>query len=81
MDITTKLKGTKNSIEIENQRNAYIKDGVALVRFLYWLDKNIGKIPITEMSAQERLLEFRKNKKDLLNQVLILFQHTRQMQP
>ncbi|MCQ4922707.1 aminopeptidase P family protein [Tissierella carlieri] len=66
MDITTKLKGTKNSIEIENQRNAYIKDGVALVRFLYWLDKNIGKIPITEMSAQERLLEFRKEQEGFI---------------
>lgn len=66
MDITTKLKGIKNSIEIENQRNAYIKDGVALVRFLYWLDKNIGKIPITEMSAQERLLEFRKEQEGFI---------------
>lgn len=66
MDITTKLKGIKNSIEIKNQRNAYIKDGVALVRFLYWLDKNIGKIPITEMSAQERLLEFRKEQEGFI---------------
>lgn len=66
MDITAKLKGTKNSIEIENQRNAYIKDGVALVRFLYWLDKNIGKIPITEISAQERLLEFRKEQEGFI---------------
>ena len=34
MDITTKLKANKNEIELENQRNAYVKDGVALVRFL-----------------------------------------------
>ena len=59
-NITTKLKAIKNSTEIENQRNAYIKDGVALVKFLHWLDKSVGNISITEMSAQERLLEFRK---------------------
>jgi Xaa-Pro aminopeptidase len=59
-DITTSLKGIKNPIEIQNQKNAYIKDGVALVKFLYWLDKNVGNIPITEVSAQEKLLEFRQ---------------------
>lgn len=60
MNITTKLKGIKNPIEIENQRNAYIKDGVALVKFYHWLDNNIGKIEINEISAEEKLLECRK---------------------
>ncbi len=60
MDITTKLKAIKNSTEIKNQRNAYIKDGVALVKFLYWLDKTIGKEEITELSAAEKLENFRK---------------------
>lgn len=59
-NITTNLKGIKNSTEIENQKNAYIKDGVALVKFLYWLDENLGKIKITEVSAAEKLEEFRK---------------------
>ncbi len=66
MDITTKLKGIKNSIEIENQRNAYIKDGVALVKFLYWLDENVGNVKVTEMSAQEKLLEFRKEQEGFI---------------
>ncbi len=60
VNITTKLKGIKNSTEIKNQKNAYIKDGVALVKFLYWLDENLGKIKITEVSAAEKLEEFRK---------------------
>ncbi|HSH35047.1 aminopeptidase P family N-terminal domain-containing protein, partial [Schnuerera sp.] len=59
-NITTNLKGIKNKIEIKNQKNAYIKDGVALVKFLYWLDENLGKIKITEVSAAEKLEEFRK---------------------
>lgn len=60
MDITTKLKGIKNSVEIENQKNAYIKDGVALTKYIYWLDKNIGAIEITEISGSNKLEEFRK---------------------
>ncbi|MBU5255133.1 aminopeptidase P family protein [Tissierella praeacuta] len=66
MDITTRLKGMKNSTEIRNQRNAYIKDGVALVKFLYWLDKSVGNITVTEMSAQEKLLEFRKEQEGFI---------------
>ena len=58
-NITTELKGIKNSTEIENQKNAYIKDGVALVKFMYWLDENVGNIKITEVSAAENLEEFR----------------------
>ena len=60
MDITTKLKAVKNGTEIENQRNAYIKDGVALTKFFYWLENNLGKIEITELSAEKKLEEFRK---------------------
>ncbi|NLY47231.1 MAG: aminopeptidase P family protein [Tissierella sp.] len=60
INYTTILKGQKNDTEINNQRNAYIKDGVALTKFLYWLDQNIGKTEITELSAADRLLEFRK---------------------
>lgn len=65
-NITTKLKGIKNPTEIENQKNAYLKDGVALVKFFHWLDKNVGNIPVTEMSAQDKLLEFRKEQEDFI---------------
>ena len=60
MNITTVLKGNKNKTEIENQKNAYLKDGVALTKFIYWLDKNVGKIEISELSAEEKLLKFRQ---------------------
>ncbi len=59
-NITTELKAVKNSVEIENQKNAYIKDGVALVKFLHWLDENVGKIKVTEVSAAEKLEDFRR---------------------
>lgn len=66
MNITTKLKGIKNHVEIENQRLAYIKDGVALVKFFHWIDKNLGKNQISEISAEEKLFEFRKDQEDFL---------------
>ncbi len=50
----------KNPAEIENIRKAEIKDSVAHVRFMKWLKENIGKIKITEMSASDKLDEFRK---------------------
>ncbi|NLW41022.1 MAG: aminopeptidase P family protein, partial [Tissierellia bacterium] len=65
-NITSQLKGIKNSTEIENQKNAYIKDGVASVKFLYWLDNNVGKINITEVSAAEKLEEFRKEQEGFI---------------
>lgn len=60
MDITTKLKARKNTVEIKNQRQTYIKDGVALVKYLHWLDANIGKQEITEISGADKLENFRK---------------------
>lgn len=58
-NLTTLPKGVKNETEIENQRLAYIKDGVALVKFFHWLDTTLGDQEITEVSASDKLLEFR----------------------
>lgn len=53
------FKGTKNKVEIENIRKAQIKDSVAHVRFMKWLKEHVGKETITEMSASDKLDEFR----------------------
>ena len=66
MNITTKLKAIKNSTEIQNQKNAYIKDGVALVKFLYWLDNSVGNIKVTEISAQDKLLKYRQEQEGFI---------------
>jgi len=61
IDFTTSMKAVKNTTEIKNQRNAYIKDGVALVKFLNWVEENVSSNKeITEMDCSRRLLEFRK---------------------
>lgn len=54
------FKAIKNPVEIENIRKAQIKDSIAHVRFMKWLKENIGKMKITEMSASDKLDEFRK---------------------
>ena len=53
------MKALKNSVEVENIKKAEIKDSIAHVRFMKWLKENLGKIKITEMSASEKLDEFR----------------------
>ena len=53
------MKALKNPVEVENIKKAEIKDSVAHIRFMKWLKENLGKIRITEMSASEKLDEFR----------------------
>jgi len=59
-NITTLQKAVKNDVEIENIRKCLINDGVAMVKFIKWLKENIGKEEITEISAEEKLEEFRR---------------------
>ncbi|MFC2157807.1 aminopeptidase P family protein [Acidobacteriota bacterium] len=53
------LKAIKNATEIEGMRNAHIRDGAAMVKFLSWLDRRLHKEDITEVSAAVKLTEFR----------------------
>jgi len=54
------FKSIKNSTEIKNMKKSHVLDGVALTKFLFWVKKNFKKKKITEMSAQEKLENFRK---------------------
>ena len=54
------MKAIKNKVEIENQKNAYIKDGVALVKFFNWLETGVPTGVVTEMYAASKLEDFRK---------------------
>lgn len=55
----SKYKAIKNQIEINGFRNAMLRDGVAMVRFLIWLQKNIGNGNPTELSIDEQLYKER----------------------
>lgn len=59
------FKAIKNQTEINGFRNAMKSDGVAMVRFLIWLEKNVEDEKITELGVADKLRELRS--KDPLN--------------
>ena len=53
-------KSVKTSSEIENLRQTYIEDGVAMERFLFWLDKEVSSgREVTEWEASQMLTSLR----------------------
>lgn len=62
--VVSHLKALKNKVEIEGFKNAMKKDGVALVKFLYWLKTNLGKMEMTEYTIGRKLAEFRSKQQD-----------------
>tara|TARA_B100000941_G_scaffold142018_1_gene100661 strand:+ start:749 stop:2467 length:1719 start_codon:yes stop_codon:yes gene_type:complete len=61
------LKSIKNNIEIKNTIKAHEYDGAALTKFIFWVKKNYEKKKITEISAQNKLFEFKKKCKKFKN--------------
>lgn len=61
MNPTVLAKAVKNPVEVENTKQAHIKDGVALTKFIYWLKCNIGKISMDELSVSDYLETLRKD--------------------
>ena len=60
MNPSTYLKAHKNETEIANTKDIHIQDGVAMVKFMYWLKNNYKKENITEFSAEERINSLRE---------------------
>ncbi len=58
------MKSIKNEIEINNFVKSHIFDGVAVIKFLYWI-KNCKK-KLTELDAERKLNFFRSKNKDYL---------------
>ena len=54
------MKAVKNDTEIACTRNAHIRDGAAMVKFLYWIKNKAGRQYITEISAADYLEECRR---------------------
>lgn len=52
-------KALKNDTEISGSRQAHIRDGAAMVRFLAWLDQTVSKEDIDEIAAASKLEELR----------------------
>jgi Xaa-Pro aminopeptidase len=52
-------KSRKNAVELEGARNAHVRDGAAMVRFLAWLDREAPRGAVDEIAAAEALERFR----------------------
>ncbi len=61
------LKAIKNKTEIENTKKAHIRDGIAMVKAIYWLKTNIDKIEISELSFSDYLTNMRKMQKGFIS--------------
>ena len=64
---TELMKAIKNPVEVDNTRLAHVKDGVAVTKFMYWLKTNIGKIPMTEISASDYLEARRREQENFID--------------
>jgi len=60
------LKAIKNKTEISNTKIAHLFDGIALTKLIFWLKNNYNKEKITEISAQNKLEQFKRLHKDYL---------------
>jgi Xaa-Pro aminopeptidase len=58
-NISTMYKACKNPTEIQGMKNAFRRDAVAMINFAYWLENNVGKIEITEITTMDKIRELR----------------------
>ena len=56
---TILMKAMKNPVELENIKEAHIKDGIAITKFMYWIKTRYDKEDITELSSADKLTSLR----------------------
>ena len=49
------LKAVKNASEISHWKNCFVRDGVAMVRFLRWFYAHVGSGQLTERIVSDRI--------------------------
>ncbi len=64
---TELLKAVKNPAELSHMEEIYLKDSVALTKFIHWLKKAIGQEKITEITAADKLEQFRRQIPEFLD--------------
>lgn len=58
------MKAIKNGTEIQGFHHAMIKDGIAMVKFLFWLKNTVKNSQETELSIDRKLYNLRAEQKD-----------------
>lgn len=66
-DPTILPKAIKNAVELAGTRAAHIRDGVAVSRFLKWMEETAPYGGLDELSAAAKLREFREENGKLLD--------------
>lgn len=70
---STLAKACKNPVEMENERQAHIQDGVAVTKLLYWLRRKeaegaFARGEVTELDVSDVLLGFRRERPGFVDQ-------------
>ncbi len=63
-DPIQKAKSIKSQAELRGMKKAHLFDGIAMVKFLHWFEKN-AKNSLSEIDIVKRLEDFRKEEKSL----------------
>ncbi len=61
--MVTEFKAIKNATELGGFQACHIRDGVAMVKFLKWLEESVPQGEVTEMSAAAKLEALRAEQK------------------
>ncbi|MCR5715868.1 MAG: aminopeptidase P family protein [Lachnospiraceae bacterium] len=60
-------KAVKTEAELAQIRDVYAEDSAAVCKFIYWVKQNIGNIPMSELSAQEKMDSLRREISDYVD--------------
>ena len=52
------MKACKNITELKGSKSAHIRDGVALTKFLFWLENEVEENSIDEITIENKLIYF-----------------------
>lgn len=64
---TELLKAVKNPVELANMEKIYLKDSVALTKYICWLKTHVGRQEITEITAADYLEKLRREIPEFLD--------------
>ncbi len=64
---TELLKAIKNPVELARMQEIFLKDSVAVTKFIYWLKTHVGKEKITEVTAADYLEQKRREIPEFLD--------------
>ncbi|MDO5690108.1 MAG: aminopeptidase P family protein [Tissierellia bacterium] len=60
------MKAIKNETELRHQRNAYLKDGTALVRLFHWIETGTPTGVVTEVAVVDKALKLRSEQEHFI---------------